>query len=392
MYNNNINNFLTENNNNNNENDDDFNYFNKKFNIIDSKNVKKLFKIKTIFNKMLKISFGEMYLQYCIIIKISSIMKKNIIKNLIKNIIKLSHPNILICFGLMFKNNNKNNNYLIYEYYSEINLIKLKKFYFKKINNKKKIFLIILIIINKLSSVLTFIYSLNSAFLNIHPKNILFDKKILESDFELNNLFYKKNFIENNSIIKIINIGMYQIYNDKKNFNNFNNNNNFFSPEFKNFISNNNKILPENFVLEFWDVFSFGKIILFLLNDENIFINNENNKINNEINNLISNCLNNDYSKRIKFKEIIKITNFLINECQNDLINEKNIINNDNNNNINKNEILLKEYYNDFSYFELKKFYTKNQIIQQLNERKKLENELNKLNIEIKKLKNQTNS
>ena len=373
MFNNNNNDNLL-NNNNNNENDD-FNYFNKKFNIIDSKNVKKLFKIKTIFNKMLKISFGEMYLQYCIIIKISSIMKKNIIKNLIKNIIKLSHPNILICFGLMFKNNK---NYLIYEYYSEINLIKLKKFYFKKINNKKQIFLIILIIINKLSSVLTFIYSLNSAYLNIHPKNILFDKKILESEFEINNLFYKKNFIENNNIIKIINVGMYQIFNK----NNFSNENNFYSNEFKNFILNENNFENENF--EFFDVFSFGKIILFLLKDENIFNDNFNddfNKFNNEIKNLISNCLNDDYKKRIKFNEIIKITNNLINECQNNLINEKN-----KNNNNNKNENLLKEYYNDFSYFELKKFYTKNQIIQQLNSKKNLENELNSLNIKIKNL------
>ena len=369
MFNNNNNENLL-NNNNNNENDD-FNYFNKKFNIIDSKNVKKLFKIKSIFNKMIKISFGEMYLQYCIIIKISS----KINKKLIKNIIKLSHPNILICFGLMFKNNK---NYLIYEYYSEINLIKLKKFYFKKINNKKQIFLIILIIINKLSSVLTFIYSLNSAYLNIHPKNILFDKKIVESEFEINNLFYKKNFIENNNIIKIINVGMYQIFNK----NNFSNENNFYSNEFKNFILNENNFLSnENF--EFFDVFSFGKIILFLLKDENIFNDNFNddfNKFNNEIKNLISNCLNDDYKKRIKFNEIIKITNNLINECQNNLINEKN------KNNNNKNENLLKEYYNDFSYFELKKFYTKNQIIQQLNSKKKLENELNSLNIKIKNL------
>ena len=369
MFNNNNNENLL-NNNNNNENDD-FNYFNKKFNIIDSKNIKKLFKIKSIFNKMIKISFGEMYLQYCIIIKISS----KINKKLIKNIIKLSHPNILICFGLMFKNNK---NYLIYEYYSEINLIKLKKFYFKKINNKKQIFLIILIIINKLSSVLTFIYSLNSAYLNIHPKNILFDKKIVESEFEINNLFYKKNFIENNNIIKIINVGMYQIFNK----NNFSNENNFYSNEFKNFILNENNFLSnENF--EFFDVFSFGKIILFLLKDENIFNDNFNddfNKFNNEIKNLISNCLNDDYKKRIKFNEIIKITNNLINECQNNLINEKN------KNNNNKNENLLKEYYNDFSYFELKKFYTKNQIIQQLNSKKKLENELNSLNIKIKNL------
>ncbi len=370
MFNNNNNENLL--NNNNNENDD-FNYFNKKFNIIDSKNVKKLFKIKSIFNKMIKISFGEMYLQYCIIIKISS----KINKKLIKNIIKLSHPNILICFGLMFKNNK---NYLIYEYYSEINLIKLKKFYFKKINNKKQIFLIILIIINKLSSVLTFIYSLNSAYLNIHPKNILFDKKILESEFEINNLFYKKNFIENNNIIKIINVGMYQIFNK----NNFSNENNFYSNEFKNFILNENNFLLQNENFEFFDVFSFGKIILFLLKDENIFNDNFNddfNKFNNEIKNLISNCLNDDYKKRIKFNEIIKITNNLINECQNNLINEKN-----KNNNNNKNENLLKEYYNDFSYFELKKFYTKNQIIQQLNSKKKLENELNSLNIKIKNL------
>ena len=370
MFNNNNNENLL-NNNNNNENDD-FNYFNKKFNIIDSKNVKKLFKIKSIFNKMIKISFGEMYLQYCIIIKISS----KINKKLIKNIIKLSHPNILICFGLMFKNNK---NYLIYEYYSEINLIKLKKFYFKKINNKKQIFLIILIIINKLSSVLTFIYSLNSAYLNIHPKNILFDKKILESEFEINNLFYKKNFIENNNIIKIINVGMYQIFNK----NNFSNENNFYSNEFKNFILNENNFLLQNENFEFFDVFSFGKIILFLLKDENIFNDNFNddfNKFNNEIKNLISNCLNDDYKKRIKFNEIIKITNNLINECQNNLINEKN------NNNNNKNENLLKEYYNDFSYFELKKFYTKNQIIQQLNSKKNLENELNSLNIKIKNL------
>ena len=368
MFNNNNNENLL--NNNNNENDD-FNYFNKKFNIIDSKNVKKLFKIKSIFNKMIKISFGEMYLQYCIIIKISSKVKN--IKKLIKNIIKLSHPNILICFGLMFKNNK---NYLIYEYYSEINLIKLKKFYFKKINNKKQIFLIILIIINKLSSVLTFIYSLNSAYLNIHPKNILFDKKILESEFEINNLFYKKNFIENNNIIKIINVGMYQIFNK----NNFSNENNFYSNEFKNFILNENNFLLQNENFEFFDVFSFGKIILFLLKDENIFNDNFNddfNKFNNEIKNLISNCLN----YKIKFNEIIKITNNLINECQNNLINEKN-----NNNNNNKNENLLKEYYNDFSYFELKKFYTKNQIIQQLNSKKKLENELNSLNIKIKNL------
>ena len=372
MFNNNNNENLL--NNNNNENDD-FNYFNKKFNIIDSKNVKKLFKIKSIFNKMIKISFGEMYLQYCIIIKISSKVKN--IKKLIKNIIKLSHPNILICFGLMFKNNK---NYLIYEYYSEINLIKLKKFYFKKINNKKQIFLIILIIINKLSSVLTFIYSLNSAYLNIHPKNILFDKKILESEFEINNLFYKKNFIENNNIIKIINVGMYQIFNK----NNFSNENNFYSNEFKNFILNENNFLLQNENFEFFDVFSFGKIILFLLKDENIFNDNFNddfNKFNNEIKNLISNCLNEDYKKRMKFNEIIKITNNLINECQNNLINEKN-----NNNNNNKNENLLKEYYNDFSYFELKKFYTKNQIIQQLNSKKKLENELNSLNIKIKNL------
>ena len=372
MFNNNNNENLL--NNNNNENDD-FNYFNKKFNIIDSKNVKKLFKIKSIFNKMIKISFGEMYLQYCIIIKISSKVKN--IKKLIKNIIKLSHPNILICFGLMFKNNK---NYLIYEYYSEINLIKLKKFYFKKINNKKQIFLIILIIINKLSSVLTFIYSLNSAYLNIHPKNILFDKKILESEFEINNLFYKKNFIENNNIIKIINVGMYQIFNK----NNFSNENNFYSNEFKNFILNENNFLLQNENFEFFDVFSFGKIILFLLKDENIFNDNFNddfNKFNNEIKNLISNCLNDDYKKRMKFNEIIKITNNLINECQNNLINEKN-----NNNNNNKNENLLKEYYNDFSYFELKKFYTKNQIIQQLNSKKKLENELNSLNIKIKNL------
>ena len=370
MFNNNNNENLL--NNNNNENDD-FNYFNKKFNIIDSKNVKKLFKIKSIFNKMIKISFGEMYLQYCIIIKISS----KINKKLIKNIIKLSHPNILICFGLMFKNNK---NYLIYEYYSEINLIKLKKFYFKKINNKKQIFLIILIIINKLSSVLTFIYSLNSAYLNIHPKNILFDKKILESEFEINNLFYKKNFIENNNIIKIINVGMYQIFNK----NNFSNENNFYSNEFKNFILNENNFLLQNENFEFFDVFSFGKIILFLLKDENIFnddFNDDFNKFNNEIKNLISNCLNDDYKKRIKFNEIIKITNNLINECQNNLINEKN-----KNNNNNKNENLLKEYYNDFSYFELKKFYTKNQIIQQLNSKKKLENELNSLNIKIKNL------
>ena len=370
MFNNNNNDNLL-NNNNNNENDD-FNYFNKKFNIIDSKNVKKLFKIKSIFNKMIKISFGEMYLQYCIIIKISS----KINKKLIKNIIKLSHPNILICFGLMFKNNK---NYLIYEYYSEINLIKLKKFYFKKINNKKQIFLIILIIINKLSSVLTFIYSLNSAYLNIHPKNILFDKKILESEFEINNLFYKKNFIENNNIIKIINVGMYQIFNK----NNFSNENNFYSNEFKNFILNENNFVLQNENFEFFDVFSFGKIILFLLKDENIFNDNFNddfNKFNNEIKNLISNCLNDDYKKRIKFNEIIKITNNLINECQNNLINEKN------NNNNNKNENLLKEYYNDFSYFELKKFYTKNQIIQQLNSKKNLENELNSLNIKIKNL------
>ena len=373
MFNNNNNENLL--NNNNNENDD-FNYFNKKFNIIDSKNVKKLFKIKSIFNKMIKISFGEMYLQYCIIIKISSKVKN--IKKLIKNIIKLSHPNILICFGLMFKNNK---NYLIYEYYSEINLIKLKKFYFKKINNKKQIFLIILIIINKLSSVLTFIYSLNSAYLNIHPKNILFDKKILESEFEINNLFYKKNFIENNNIIKIINVGMYQIFNK----NNFSNENNFYSNEFKNFILNENNFLLQNENFEFFDVFSFGKIILFLLKDENIFnddFNDDFNKFNNEIKNLISNCLNDDYKKRIKFNEIIKITNNLINECQNNLINEKN----KNNNNNNKNENLLKEYYNDFSYFELKKFYTKNQIIQQLNSKKKLENELNLLNIKIKNL------
>ena len=373
MFNNNNNDNLL--NNNNNENDD-FNYFNKKFNIIDSKNVKKLFKIKSIFNKMIKISFGEMYLQYCIIIKISSKVKN--IKKLIKNIIKLSHPNILICFGLMFKNNK---NYLIYEYYSEINLIKLKKFYFKKINNKKQIFLIILIIINKLSSVLTFIYSLNSAYLNIHPKNILFDKKILESEFEINNLFYKKNFIENNNIIKIINVGMYQIFNK----NNFSNENNFYSNEFKNFILNENNFLLQNENFEFFDVFSFGKIILFLLKDENIFnddFNDDFNKFNNEIKNLISNCLNDDYKKRIKFNEIIKITNNLINECQNNLINEKN----KNNNNNNKNENLLKEYYNDFSYFELKKFYTKNQIIQQLNSKKKLENELNSLNIKIKNL------
>ena len=371
MFNNNNNENLL--NNNNNENDD-FNYFNKKFNIIDSKNVKKLFKIKSIFNKMIKISFGEMYLQYCIIIKISSKVKN--IKKLIKNIIKLSHPNILICFGLMFKNNK---NYLIYEYYSEINLIKLKKFYFKKINNKKQIFLIILIIINKLSSVLTFIYSLNSAYLNIHPKNILFDKKILESEFEINNLFYKKNFIENNNIIKIINVGMYQIFNK----NNFSNENNFYSNEFKNFILNENNFLLQNENFEFFDVFSFGKIILFLLKDENIFnddFNDDFNKFNNEIKNLISNCLNEDYKKRIKFNEIIKITNNLINECQNNLINEKN------NNNNNKNENLLKEYYNDFSYFELKKFYTKNQIIQQLNSKKNLENELNSLNIKIKNL------
>ena len=374
MFNNNNNENLL--NNNNNENDD-FNYFNKKFNIIDSKNVKKLFKIKSIFNKMIKISFGEMYLQYCIIIKISSKVKN--IKKLIKNIIKLSHPNILICFGLMFKNNK---NYLIYEYYSEINLIKLKKFYFKKINNKKQIFLIILIIINKLSSVLTFIYSLNSAYLNIHPKNILFDKKILESEFEINNLFYKKNFIENNNIIKIINVGMYQIFNK----NNFSNENNFYSNEFKNFILNENNFLLQNENFEFFDVFSFGKIILFLLKDENIFnddFNDDFNKFNNEIKNLISNCLNEDYKKRIKFNEIIKITNNLINECQNNLINEKN---NNNNNNNNKNENLLKEYYNDFSYFELKKFYTKNQIIQQLNSKKNLENELNSLNIKIKNL------
>ena len=57
-----------------------------------------------------------------------------------------------------------------------------------------------------------------------------------------------------------------------------------------------------------------------------------------------------------------------------------------NNNNNNKNETLLKEYYNDFSYFELKKFHTKNQIIQQLNSKKNLENELNSLNIKIKNL------
>ena len=360
MYNNN-----NENNNNNNNENDDFNYFNKKFNIIDSKNVKKLFKIKTIFNKMLKISFGEMYLQYCIIIKLSSKIKN--IKNLIKNIIKLSHPNILICFGLMFKNSK---NYLIYEYYSEINLIKLKNFYFKKINNKKKIYFIILIIINKLSSVLTFIYSLNSAYLNIHPKNILFDKKILESEFEINNLFYKKNFIENNNIIKIINVGMFQIFNNK-NFN-FSDENNFYSNDFKNFV-NNNFSQNEN---EFFDVFCLGKIILFLFKDENIFNEND---FNNEIKNLISNCLN----YKIKFNEIIKITNNLINEIQNDLINEKN---NNNNNNNNKNETLLKEYYNDFSYFELKKFHTKNQIIQQLNSKKNLENELNSLNIKIKNL------
>jgi hypothetical protein len=63
---------------------------------------------------------------------------------------------------------------------------------------------------------------------------------------------------------------------------------------------------------------------------------------------------------------------------------EKN--NNNNNNNNNKNETLLKEYYNDFSYFELKKFHTKNQIIQQLNSKKNLENELNSLNIKIKNL------
>ena len=346
MFNNNNNENLLNNNNNNNENDD-FNYFNKKFNIIDSKNVKKLFKIKSIFNKMIKISFGEMYLQYCIIIKISSKVKN--IKKLIKNIIKLSHPNILICFGLMFKNNK---NYLIYEYYSEINLIKLKNFYFKKINNKKKIYFIILIIINKLSSVLTFIYSLNSAYLNIHPKNILFDKKILESEFEINNLFYKKNFIENNNIIKIINVGMFQIFNNK-NFN-FSDENNFYSNDFKNFV-NNNFSQNEN---ENFDVFCLGKIILFLFKDENIFNEND---FNNEIKNLISNCLNDDYKKRIKFNEIIKITNNLINECQNNLINEKN----KNNNNNNKNENLLKEYYNDFSYFELKKFYTKNQKIQQ---------------------------
>ena len=362
MFNNNNNENLL--NNNNNENDD-FNYFNKKFNIIDSKNVKKLFKIKTIFNKMLKISFGEMYLQYCIIIKLSSKIKN--IKNLIKNIIKLSHPNILICFGLMFKNSK---NYLIYEYYSEINLIKLKNFYFKKINNKKKIYFIILIIINKLSSVLTFIYSLNSAYLNIHPKNILFDKKILESEFEINNLFYKKNFIENNNIIKIINVGMFQIFNNK-NFN-FSDENNFYSNDFKNFV-NNNFSQNEN---EFFDVFCLGKIILFLFKDENIFNEND---FNNEIKNLISNCLN----YKIKFNEIIKITNNLINEIQNDLINEKN---NNNNNNNNKNETLLKEYYNDFSYFELKKFHTKNQIIQQLNSKKNLENELNSLNIKIKNL------
>ena len=363
-----MNNNNNENNNNNNNENDDFNYFNKKFNIIDSKNVKKLFKIKTIFNEMLKISFGEMYLQYCIIIKLSSKIKN--IKNLIKNIIKLSHPNILICFGLMFKNSK---NYLIYEYYSEINLIKLKKFYFKKINNKKKIYFIILIIINKLSSVLTFIYSLNSAYLNIHPKNILFDKKILESEFEINNLFYKKNFIENNNIIKIINVGMFQIFNNK-NFN-FSDENNFYSNDFKNFV-NNNFSQNEN---EFFDVFCLGKIILFLFKDENIFNEND---FNNEIKNLISNCLN----YKIKFNEIIKITNNLINEIQNDLINEKN--NNNNNNNNNKNETLLKEYYNDFSYFELKKFHTKNQIIQQLNSKKNLENELNSLNIKIKNLQN----
>lgn len=375
-----------------------------KLNIIDIQNVNILFSL-TKNNIITADLYGTMSFNYVIIRKILY-LNPIFIKILLLTLSKIVHPNIQMYYGLMFHSEKY---YIILEYINSINLDEIS--YLNSLLDIKEILYLKILIISRIAQTLSFMYDSECPYLMINPRNIILNYKLLTDTHQHLKVIYCENSYIETNLIKLTQIGLFLKYDKQyKEISILENEDvydmKYHSPEMISYLLNDKySTLPNNKVLEFWDVWSFGclvyeifteinpyndidsknEVINTLLNERNFKVShqkeielflNRNNSYNEsiqEIIKLISSCTS--FDNRINFHFLVKQIEDIRSKFKDKYFNKEEI---------EKNKDKVNQM--DFQNYHLPKFEEINLLDQQIKLFTSLDQQIKKSESEIKYL------